>query len=405
MSEVSKILLVDDQHDNLVEYENILKKRLPNYHICSADGSARAIELCKKERFDVLVTDVRMPGMNGDKMFAEIKKFLPDIRCIVITGFPGQDAPVNFLRLGAHDILFKAEFHPQTLVRSVENQAHIVELRNHAEELQQQLAAFHKAIQEIMGTVQSVAQLSRAPDLMQSLRDFTEMAAVLSDAPVAAIFLPEPKGGALEVRCVVGADAPFPSIPLGLGFAGRTAQSGCVGAYARTSEGTWPGDEVSSSIEAGRQSVLSVPLVAQNVCIGVLEVFDKKRFEQRDVEILTRLGVIGATALDLFNATQVADSLLLRALKLATDARQGGSAQSADVAKQALEGMTETIREIDLVGSGERASVIVEQIRRISEFGPTAEEYAGKILTDLLGLLRAQHEAIPEITIKDAMVP
>ena len=137
----------------------------------------------------------------------------------------------------------------------------------------------------------------------------------------------------------------------------------------------------------------------------MLEVFDKKRFEQRDVEILTRLGVIGATALDLFNATQVADSLLLRALKLATDARQGGSAQSADVAKQALEGMTETIREIDLVGSGERASVIVEQIRRISEFGPTAEEYAGKILTDLLGLLRAQHEAIPEITIKDAMVP
>ena len=402
MSRTVKVLLVDDERPNLEAYESIIKQLSPSYQVRAIDSSIEAIALCQRETFDVLVTDVRMPGKDGDQMFAEIKKYQPDIRCIVITGYPGHDAPVNFLKLGAHDFLFKATFDPPTLMRSIDHQVQIVELRQRADELQRQLAAFHKAIQEIMGTVQSVAQLSRAPELMELLHRFTEMASLLSRAPVAALFLPEPEGGALTARCVVGAESQgAPPVPLGRGFAGRTAQSGSVSARARDPGGAWPGDEVPGSIEAGRQSVLSVPLLAQNVCIGVLEVFDKEqRFGQEDVDVLSRLGAIGAMALDLFNATQMADALLLRALKLATDAEQSGSsAQSSQAAKQALSGIAQTVRQIDLVGSGERASAIAEQIRQLSEFGPEAKEFAEKLFADLLAMLRAQRGTAMEIKI------
>ena len=404
MSNRIKVLLVDDQRDNLVEYEGILKE-LSNYEVRAVDSSAEAVALCKREAFNVLVTDVRMPGKNGDDMFEEIKKFQPDIRCIVITGFAGEDAPVRFLKLGAHDFLFKTSFGPRTLLQAIDNQVQIVELRWQATALEKQLSEFHKAIQEIMATVQSVAQLSRAPELMQSLRNFTEMAALLCEAPLAVMFLPEPEGNALVARCVVGAEAQSTPIPLGRGFAGRTAQSRQTSAFARDLDGSWPGDEVSGSIEAERQSVLSVPLVAQNVCIGVLEVFDKKRFDQRDIEMLSRLGTIGAASLDLFNATQMADNLLLRALKLATDAKQSASPQSGELARQALSGMAETIREIDLVGSGEHASMIVKQIRQLSEFGPAAEECAGKLLSDLLGMLHTQHDAMHQIDVLEVTGP
>jgi outer membrane biogenesis lipoprotein LolB len=104
-------------------------------------------------------------------------------------------------------------------------------------------------------------------------------------------------------------------------------------------------------------------------------------------------------ALDLFNATQMADVLLLRALKLAADAEQAGAPQSSQAAKQAWSGMAETVRQIDLVGSGGRAAAIAEQIRQLSEFGPEVKDFAEKLLANLLAMLRAQRGAAMEIKI------
>jgi len=393
-----KILLVDDQRENLVEYEGIIKQ-LTDYPVCAMDSSAEAITLCQREHFDLLITDVRMPGKNGDEMFGEIKKSLPDIRCIVITGFPGQDAPVNFLKLGAHDFLFKAEFGPQTMLRAIENQTQIVSLRRQTSVLQGQLTVFHKTIQDIMATVQSVTRLSRAPELTMSLHSFAELAVLISQAPAAAIFLLEPDGQSLVARCAVGAEPNATPVPIGKGLAGRIAQSGRLTALSRAEGGNWPGDEVSGSIEAGRRSVLGVPLVAQNVCIGVIELFDKPQFEPQDIEAVSRLGALCATTLDLVNASQMADNLLLRALKLATDAAAAKPGAASDAAKQALSGMAEAVKQIDLVGSGGRATAIAEQIRQISEFGPAATEFCEKLIASLITMLKSQHEALPEIKI------
>ena len=393
-----KVLLVDDQRENLVEYEGMLKE-LTDYQVCALDNSAEAIARCQREPFDVLVTDVRMPGKTGDEMFAEIKKLLPDIRCIVITGFAGQDAPINFLKLGAHDFLFKAEFSAQTLLHAVDNQVQIVRLRRQTAEMQRQLTAFQKTIQEIMATVQSVTRLTRAPELQLSLHSFTETAAMMLHAPAAAIFLMELDSQTLVARCAVGAQPNETPVPVGHGFAGRVAQSGRVSAQSQSEAHAWPGDEIAGSIEAGRKSALGVPLIAQNVCIGVMEVFDKPAFEPQDMELLSRLGGLCASTLDLINATQMADNLLMRALKLAANASTAPAGQSGEAAKQALSGMAETMKQIDMVGSGGRAGAIAGQIRQLSDYGPEAAAFCEKLLADLLEMFKTQRESMPDIKI------
>jgi transcriptional regulator with GAF, ATPase, and Fis domain len=275
----------------------------------------------------------------------------------------------------------------------------IVNLRRQTAALQSQLAAFHKTVQEIMSTVQSVTRLSRAPELAMSLHSFAELAALVSQAPAAAIFLLEPDGRSLIARCAVGAEPNATPVPIGRGLAGRVAESGRLTALSRAEAGKWPGDEVSGSLEAGRQSALCVPLVAQNTCIGVLELFDKPGFEPQDIEQLSRLGALCASTLDLVNAAQMADNLLLRALKLATDAAAAKPGAAGDAAKQALSGMAEAVRQIDLVGSGGRATAIAEQIRQVSEFGPAAAEFCEKLIASLITMLKSQREALPEIKI------
>lgn len=392
MNKQIRILLVDDEQDNLIEYEGILRD-LTDYTVKSVDSSIEAIEMCRCEYFDILVTDVRMPGKYGDEMFAEIKKILPDIRCIVTTGFAGEESAVKFLKLGAHDFLRKSEFDSQTLVKAVDNQVQIVVLKRQTDNLQQQVAEFHASLQEIMRTVQSIAQLSRSPELTNSLTNLVELAVGLCNAPIAVIFLPDATSGNLQVQYAVGVErCNIPPLKVGQGIAGRTAQSGRVSVLTRDPGGHWPGDEVEGSVEAGRQSVASIPLLAQNVCIGVLEVFDKESFTTHDLELLSRLSELGATTLDIYNTIQMADQLLLRALKLVTDTRASDNSShiAEQTANKALSGIAETIQDIDLVGSGQRASAIAEQIRQISTFGTAAEACAENLLSNVLELLHTQ---------------
>jgi hypothetical protein len=132
-------------------------------------------------------------------------------------------------------------------------------------------------------------------------------------------------------------------------------------------------------------------------CRWWLEIFDKERYEPQDIELLSRLGALCASTLDLLNATQMADNLLLRALKLATDAAAGAPGQKGEAAQQALSGMAETVKQLDLVGSGERAAVLAAQIRELSRFGPPAMEFCEKLLANLLTMFKSQRESLPEI--------
>ena len=79
------ILLVDD--DELVLASLSLALEDAGFSVTTADNGKAAVQLCTTQVFQVVVCDIRMPGMNGIETLRAIKQLHPDVRTIVITGY------------------------------------------------------------------------------------------------------------------------------------------------------------------------------------------------------------------------------------------------------------------------------------------------------------------------------
>ena len=100
------ILLVDD--DELVLASLSLALEDAGFSVTTADNGKAAVQLCTTQVFQVVVCDIRMPGMNGIETLRAIKQLHPDVRTIVITGYAEDpEAPVEAIGLGVDDYLLK----------------------------------------------------------------------------------------------------------------------------------------------------------------------------------------------------------------------------------------------------------------------------------------------------------
>ena len=101
----SRVLVVVDER-SMRELLTILLAR-DGYDVLVAEDGHSGIEILRKERIDVLITDIRMPEMNGVDVLREAKRIDPEITSIVMTAFASTDTAVEALRLGAADYLVK----------------------------------------------------------------------------------------------------------------------------------------------------------------------------------------------------------------------------------------------------------------------------------------------------------
>lgn len=100
-----RILLVDDEE----RFRNILKIRLTarGKDVAEAADGFEALEMIKAEPRDIVVLDVKMPGMNGLETLKEIKKIAPETEVILLTGHASIDTAIDGVELGAFDYLHK----------------------------------------------------------------------------------------------------------------------------------------------------------------------------------------------------------------------------------------------------------------------------------------------------------
>ena len=102
----ARVLVVDDERSKRELLSIVLRR--DGYDVLSAEDGAAAVELLKRERVDILITDIRMPQMNGVDLLREAKRITPDIVSIVMTAFASTDTAVEALRLGAADYVHKS---------------------------------------------------------------------------------------------------------------------------------------------------------------------------------------------------------------------------------------------------------------------------------------------------------
>ncbi len=101
-----RVLVVDDER-SMRELLSIVLRR-DGYEVVVAEDGAGALEVLGRTRVDVLITDIRMPTMNGVELLREAKRIAPDMVSIVMTAFASTETAVEALRLGAADYVNKS---------------------------------------------------------------------------------------------------------------------------------------------------------------------------------------------------------------------------------------------------------------------------------------------------------
>ena len=101
----SKILLVDDE---VVFTDNMTKLLTTRgYRVTGVNSGDSAIQALERENFDVVVLDLKMPGMDGITTLKEIKKLGLFTETLILTGHGSIDTALEALKLGAYDYLTK----------------------------------------------------------------------------------------------------------------------------------------------------------------------------------------------------------------------------------------------------------------------------------------------------------
>jgi two-component system NtrC family response regulator len=100
-----KLMLVDDEKDFLDSLARRLGKR--DFDISTATEGKQAISLAKKEKFDVAILDMKMPGMDGMELLGILKKKHKFLEILILTGYGGLDSAVEATKLGAYAYLEK----------------------------------------------------------------------------------------------------------------------------------------------------------------------------------------------------------------------------------------------------------------------------------------------------------
>ncbi len=102
-----RVLFVDDEVDFLEAMNAALARR--KIDVLIATDAANALRLLAENPIDVVVTDVRMPGIDGLELLARLKLLKPLTEVILLTGHPTAEAAVEALRQGAFDFLAKPQ--------------------------------------------------------------------------------------------------------------------------------------------------------------------------------------------------------------------------------------------------------------------------------------------------------
>jgi len=102
---MSNILVVDDQEANRVTLERILRRE--DWGVTQAEDGQIALERVRQEAPDVIVTDLKMPGLNGLELLKAVRAINPEIEVILMTAYGTVETAVDAMKVGAYDYVTK----------------------------------------------------------------------------------------------------------------------------------------------------------------------------------------------------------------------------------------------------------------------------------------------------------
>jgi anti-anti-sigma factor len=103
--EMEKVLVIDDENPTLMMFRLTLGAY--GYDVLTAENGQEGLEIFRRDRPRIVLTDIKMPGMNGIEVLKRIKEIDPTTEVIVITGHGDMDLAIQALNLDATDFINK----------------------------------------------------------------------------------------------------------------------------------------------------------------------------------------------------------------------------------------------------------------------------------------------------------
>lgn len=145
------ILIVDDDKRLLSTLTGVMREE--GHRVVPCDNGLDAIRKCREERFDLILTDLMMPGASGLDVLRETRKVSPSTLVVLVTGFASLESAIEAIREGAYDYVAKP-FKLEEIKILIQNASERIRL---ARENQRLLAELQEAyaqlqsVKEIMG--------------------------------------------------------------------------------------------------------------------------------------------------------------------------------------------------------------------------------------------------------------
>ena len=159
MASKAHILIIDDDANTLASLARAF--RLAGHEAAVCDNAARALELAKAERFDLILSDVVMPGRDGIALLEDLKKAGVSCPAVMMSGQASIEMAVRATKLGAIDFLEKP-ISTEKLLLTVDNALRMAHLETENRELKKRLGRHHivwasQAMRDVMEQVERVA--------------------------------------------------------------------------------------------------------------------------------------------------------------------------------------------------------------------------------------------------------
>ncbi len=114
-----KILIADDHNIVRAGLKMVLAQAYPFAHFEEASDTAELLSLVTKHNWDVIISDISMPGRSGAEVIKQIKEIVPDTPVLILSTHPAEQYAVRTIRAGASGYLVK-DSAPEELVKAVE---------------------------------------------------------------------------------------------------------------------------------------------------------------------------------------------------------------------------------------------------------------------------------------------
>ncbi len=265
-----KILVLDDEDVVLESVSRILKDE--HFQVKTVGSGSDALALLNKEPFEILLTDVKMPDMDGLAVMRELADRHPNLKIIVMTAYGSIDNAIESMQLAASDYIRKP-FTPDELV-----------------------AAVNKVVNKHTGSTNRAYLEKQSQDIAAKITSTLSLKEVLDAATKGLTTLLKSKAASLSLlsksKTTLQTVSSFGLGRVYLGKGSLDAAQSIPLAISKKEVVFVPDVETDSSIQypaealrEGIRSILSIPLVLENESIGSLRAYSHTSTPYSDLQL------------------------------------------------------------------------------------------------------------------------